>query len=184
MNWHLGHKKALFMNLKYYYDSLKEDPFAILPITFHLKGLADPEYKNFQESYADFAAQIICAKTEAEKKNLTYPRNLWILKPGENTNKGRDIIVLENEEQVKAEVKTQSNVAGRTFILQKYIERPLLYQKRKFDIRCFMLVTSMNQKMRGTEFLLTIVKLIGTARVILEPPRKSTPVKTFQGRFT
>ena len=29
MAWHLGHKKALFMNLKYYYDLLKEDPFAI-----------------------------------------------------------------------------------------------------------------------------------------------------------
>ena len=184
MNWHLGHKKALFMNLKYYYDSLKEDPFAILPITFHLKGLDDPEYKNFQESYADFSAQISCAKTEAEKKNLTYPRNLWILKPGENTNKGRDIIVLENEEQVKAEVRSQSCVAGRTFILQKYIERPLLYQKRKFDIRCFMLVTSMNQKMRGIEFLSIIVKLIGTVRVILEPPRENTPVKTFRGRST
>jgi len=32
----------------------------------------------------------------------------------------------------------------KSFIIQKYIERPLLYQRRKFDIRCFMLLTSIN----------------------------------------
>ena len=32
----------------------------------------------------------------------------------------------------------------KSFIIQKYIEKPLLYQKRKFDIRTFMLLTSIN----------------------------------------
>ena len=32
----------------------------------------------------------------------------------------------------------------RTFILQKYIERPFLYKSRKFDIRHYALVTCFN----------------------------------------
>ena len=34
-------------------------------------------------------------------------------------------------------------------ILQQYIDRPLLINKRKFDIRCFCLVTSINGYMKG-----------------------------------
>lgn len=137
------------MNLKNYYECLKEDPFAILPITFHLKGLDDPEYKNFKECFNSISQEIANAKTPEQKKDLKYHRNLWILKPGENTNKGRDIIVLENLDQINQNMGIQSSVENRTFILQKYIERPLLYQRRKFDIRCFMLVTSMNKKVKA-----------------------------------
>lgn len=36
----------------------------------------------------------------------------------------------------------------QTIILQKYIQ-PLLYFKRKFDIRMYMLVTNINKKIRG-----------------------------------
>ena len=36
------------------------------------------------------------------------------------------------------------NHGSRTFILQKYIENPALYKNRKFDIRCFAMITTIN----------------------------------------
>eukprot|EP00826_Nyctotherus_ovalis_P016005 TRINITY_DN14603_c0_g1_i3.p1 TRINITY_DN14603_c0_g1~~TRINITY_DN14603_c0_g1_i3.p1 ORF type:complete len:137 (-),score=19.96 TRINITY_DN14603_c0_g1_i3:171-581(-) len=35
-------------------------------------------------------------------------------------------------------------IRDSTYIIQKYIEKPFLFEKRKFDIRCFALVTSIN----------------------------------------
>lgn len=37
----------------------------------------------------------------------------------------------------------------KTFIVQKYMEKPLLYNKRKFDIRCYILMTSINNKFKA-----------------------------------
>jgi hypothetical protein len=37
----------------------------------------------------------------------------------------------------------------RTFIVQAYIERPLLYFKRKFDLRHYIMITCINGIMKG-----------------------------------
>ena len=36
-----------------------------------------------------------------------------------------------------------------TTIIQKYIEKPLLFKNRKFDIRVFLLVVSQNKRIKG-----------------------------------
>lgn len=47
-NFYLGNKKALFYNLKQYYDLLDEDVFTKIPLTFHIKkGFNDIQYKRF-----------------------------------------------------------------------------------------------------------------------------------------
>ena len=46
---------------------------------------------------------------------------------------------------IKSLIQTQ-NVNGhkRSYIIQKYMEKPMLYKNRKFDIRCFTLTTTIN----------------------------------------
>lgn len=51
-NYHLGNKKALFYNMKNYYESINEDPFKNMPQTFHIKtGDSDPEFTKFEAIY-------------------------------------------------------------------------------------------------------------------------------------
>jgi hypothetical protein len=38
-NWHLSNKKALFYNMKSYYEARKINPFDFIPVTFHVEDL-------------------------------------------------------------------------------------------------------------------------------------------------
>lgn len=139
-NFLLSDKKALFLSLRHYYVSQKLDPFDFIPLTFHIrKHTEDPEYTRFQEYYGRI------------KQDPTL-KNIWIVKPGENTNRGVGITVCEKLEEIEDIIKIdtlQANGKPQTYIVQKYIERPLLYQKRKFDIRCYVLITSINGIQKG-----------------------------------
>ena len=78
-------------------------------------------------------------------------KNVWIIKPN-GLNRGRGIYIfddIETLEQIIADYKEaakQHKKKHRTkphvkFVIQKYIERPLLYQGRKFDIRVWVLIS-------------------------------------------
>jgi tubulin--tyrosine ligase len=89
-NFHLANKKALFMNISSYYRSLGVDPFEVaIPLTFHIKSQQDPEFRRFIEVYSQF---------KKEKGNA----NIWIIKPGENSNRGCGIQVAENLGEIKS----------------------------------------------------------------------------------
>ena len=58
-NFHVNNKKALYLNMKNYYEALGEDVFANLPLTFHVKeGLEDPEFEKFKQQYTRFDEEI------------------------------------------------------------------------------------------------------------------------------
>lgn len=125
--------------MKKFYQLQNLDVFNALPLTFHItKGIDDPQFKVFLDSFTDF---------ENKKKKGEDVKNVWIMKPGENSNRGNGITVCHGLEDIKIRLKAkEKNSDGnlRTFIIQKYMEKPLLYKGRKFDIRHYMLLTCFN----------------------------------------
>ena len=68
------------------------------------------------------------------------PKNIWIIKPGENTNQGQGIQVAKEFNEIQGIIKDSTANSRRTCIVQKYIHNPLLLHKRKFDIRTYVLM--------------------------------------------
>ena len=50
--------------------------------------------------------------------------------------------------EITTEIKTTERSNG-TMIIQKYIDRPLLFAGRKFDIRIFAVLSSINGNIKG-----------------------------------
>ena len=51
-NYHLSNKKALFYNMKMYYEAMDEDPWLALPVTFHCEaGMDDLAYRDFLQYF-------------------------------------------------------------------------------------------------------------------------------------
>ena len=108
------------------------------------KGAKDDDYGSEVDSdeYEDAVEKI--------RKKYRAPQNTWIIKPGENTNRGQGISVVKTIKEVESIVGRPNKKDGdRTFIIQKYIDYPLLVHKRKFDFRCFGLLTSINGSLKG-----------------------------------
>ena len=137
-NFELTSKKKLFYNMYAYYKTQNVDPFKIIPLTFHFtSGRNDSSFVKFCAKFQEIQGQ--CAEDE-------YLNNLWVIKPGESTNRGFGISVSNdlNEIMLKISEKMIYKKQQRTYIVQKYLYRPLLYNNRKFDIRCYGMITSIN----------------------------------------
>ena len=176
-NYHLSNKKALFYNITRYFRSIGDNPFDHVPTTFHIKdGVRDPQYKAFLAYYQRKKERMRSSKgdaTKGKKGSTTEPKeekgddkgpgefgryasvfakNIWIVKPGECSNRGHGISVCNDLSQINSVInsaKMQKNGRPHTYIVQEYIDKPLLFKQRKFDFRCFMLITSVNGFMKG-----------------------------------
>lgn len=144
MGCELGDKINLLKNMKIYYEKDDRNVFEYMPLTFIANYPTDPSFLAFVEHYKILET----AKIESAGSF----RNQWIVKPGEDSNRGRGVYVMDNITKIKDLMRLNNfsqNGDRRSFIIQKYIECPLQYKGRKFDIRVFMLITWMNGRIRA-----------------------------------
>ena len=94
------------MNISQYYRAAGYDPFDVaIPLTFHIKTSSDPEYARFEQEFK---------RVEFSKCN----QNVWIIKPGENTNRGSGIQVANTLQEIKTIIRQFAQSSGdRTTIV-------------------------------------------------------------------
>jgi hypothetical protein len=80
-NFHLSNKKALLLNMCSYYNGLDDDPFKVLPITFHIQnGLNDPKYEEFVEEFNRNEKERLRASLPQTNGNSTSKKSGNLLK--------------------------------------------------------------------------------------------------------
>ena len=69
-----------------YYTRIGEDPYLTLPLTYHIKdGVSDTSFTDLKREY---------------ERNITDGVNVWIVKPGENSNRGFGIQVAKTFREI------------------------------------------------------------------------------------
>ena len=137
-------KTGLLQSLRRYYKSSIEMMLAnynihkSIPSTFiALPNCQDAEYQSFIKCFNEIE-QGKYKKCKIPSKHCTD--NVWLIKPAA-LNQGKGIEIFKND---LAGMKKflESKPTNSYWIIQKYIERPLLYYGRKLDIRVWTLLTS------------------------------------------
>lgn len=86
----------------------------------------------------NYINQFIEANQFQYSLNSEMTNNIWIVKPA-GKSRGRGIFVSNNYEEIDKKTKGKDE-----WIVQKYIEKPLIILKHKFDFRVWVLVTDWN----------------------------------------
>lgn len=92
-----------------------------------------PQTTKFVQDLIDKIAE------KSPQTSINGQRNIWIVKPA-GLSRGRGIRLFNS----MAEIHNYSRGKDNNWVIQKYIEHPLLYKNRKLDIRQWVMVTDWN----------------------------------------
>ncbi|CAH1783741.1 unnamed protein product [Owenia fusiformis] len=97
------------------------------------------------ESQVDVCEGLIkCIEEAWAQYEMDGLKNVWMVKPGAKS-RGRGIECFNKLEDIEKYMRDSLTESKETnFVVQKYIERPLLVYNTKFDIRQWFLVTDWN----------------------------------------
>ncbi|XP_022375048.1 protein monoglycylase TTLL8 [Enhydra lutris kenyoni] len=125
------------------------------------KGLTEDEWKDLTEQYYSLIhgdafisssrnhfsqCQALLNKIMSVNPQMEIDglRNIWIIKPAAKS-RGRDIVCMNRVEEILELVAADHlSAKDNKWVVQKYIETPLLIYGTKFDIRQWFLVTDWN----------------------------------------
>jgi hypothetical protein len=132
-------KSQLIKSLKKFYgiyplsvDS-KYSVFHTTPTTFIISEDNTSEYFHFVQRYRSISNKDYHKELTPSKH---CEKNLWIVKP-HSLNQGRGIEIFNNLYEIQEFLNDRRSV----YVVQKYLEKPMLYYNRKFDIRVWCLIT-------------------------------------------
>ncbi|VDL88941.1 unnamed protein product [Schistocephalus solidus] len=139
--------KAITMALRccdWYLRSMRHEDLDESSPSLHRSYCRDPS--PFEEGEPIYQrCQFLCDKINSVNPQFELDgcRNIWIVKPGAKS-RGRGITCHRKLDSILALLSNNISSLDNRFVVQKYIEKPLLIFKTKFDIRQWFLVTDWN----------------------------------------
>ncbi|XP_063120764.1 protein monoglycylase TTLL8 isoform X4 [Rattus norvegicus] len=125
-------------------EALSEEEWNDLTQQYYLLVHGNASITDSRSYFAQCQALLSKISSVNPQTEIDGIRNIWIIKPAAKS-RGRDIVCMDRVENILDLVATDSQTTkDNKWVVQKYIETPMLIYDTKFDIRQWFLVTDWN----------------------------------------
>uniref|UniRef100_A0A8C6HPQ8 Tubulin tyrosine ligase-like family, member 8 n=1 Tax=Mus spicilegus TaxID=10103 RepID=A0A8C6HPQ8_MUSSI len=125
-------------------EALSEEEWNDLIQQYYLLVHGNASITDSKSYFAQCQALLSKISSVNPQTEIDGIRNIWIIKPAAKS-RGRDIVCMDRVENILNLVAADSQTTkDNKWVVQKYIETPMLIYDTKFDIRQWFLVTDWN----------------------------------------